>query len=377
VGTDTVTATYSGDPTHAVSTGSASVTISKDATTTSDSVAPATADLGTPVAYSAAVSSAVGTPTGTVAFTVGSTSLCTATLSGGSGTCTSNLAPFGSDTVRATYEGATDYAGSSGTTPLTITEPPLTVANLSLPASTVGATYTFGLNPSGGTPPYSWSITAGALPGGLTLSSVGLISGTVETYGTAAFTVEVTDAAGQHATRALSIDVGPSTLTVTAPVVGMASTPDGGGYWIVDAAGGIAPRGDAGFYGSFAGKPLNAPISHIVATPDGKGYWLVASEGGIFTFGDAHFYGSMGGKHLNAPVVGLATTPDGKGYWLVASDGGIFTFGDAAFHGSTGALHLNKPVVGMAADPATGGYWLVAADGGVFSFDAPFRGAGG
>ena len=42
------------------------------------------------------------------------------------------------------------------------------------------------------------------------------------------------------------------------------------------------------------GKPLNKPIVGIAATPDGGGYWLVASDGGIFSFGDATFYGSAG-----------------------------------------------------------------------------------
>jgi hypothetical protein len=37
-----------------------------------------------------------------------------------------------------------------------------------------------------------------------------------------------------------------------------------------------------------------------------SGYWKVASDGGIFTFGDAQFYGSMGGHPLNEPIVGLA-----------------------------------------------------------------------
>ncbi|WP_200891146.1 hypothetical protein, partial [Acidithrix ferrooxidans] len=76
---------------------------------------------------------------------------------------------------------------------------------------------------------------------------------------------------------------------------------------------------------------LNKPIVGMAATPDGKGYWLVASDGGIFTYGDAGFYGSAGAIPLNKPIVGMAATPDGKGYWLVASDGGIFTYGDAAF----------------------------------------------
>jgi hypothetical protein len=35
-----------------------------------------------------------------------------------------------------------------------------------------------------------------------------------------------------------------------------------------------------------------APILGIAATPDGRGYWLVASDGGVFAFGDAGFMGA-------------------------------------------------------------------------------------
>ena len=162
------------------------------------------------------------------------------------------------------------------------------------------------------------------------------------------------------------------------PVVGMAATPRGGGYWLVASDGGIFSFGDAGFYGSTGNLHLNQPVVGMATTPDGRGYWLVASDGGIFSFGDAGFYGSTGNLHLNQPVVGMATTPDGRGYWLVASDGGIFSFGDAAFYGSTGNLHLNKPVVGMASTPGVRGYWLVASDGGIFTFGgAGFYGSTG
>ena len=132
--------------------------------------------------------------------------------------------------------------------------------------------------------------------------------------------------------------------------------------------GGVFNYGTVQFAGSMGGRHLNTPVVGIAATPDGRGYWMVASDGGVFNFGDAAFYGSMGGQHLNAPVVGIAATPDGRGYWLVAADGGVFNFGDAKFYGSMGGLHLNAPVVGIAASSDGGGYWLVAADGGVFSF---------
>jgi protocatechuate 3,4-dioxygenase beta subunit len=86
-----------------------------------------------------------------------------------------------------------------------------------------------------------------------------------------------------------------------------------------------APSGSGG---------LNKPIVGMASSPDGKGYWLVASDGGIFSYGDASFYGSTGATALNKPIVGMASSPDGKGYWLVASDGGIFSYGDASFYGS-------------------------------------------
>jgi hypothetical protein len=123
-------------------------------------------------------------------------------------------------------------------------------------------------------------------------------------------------------------------------------------------------------------RHLNAPIVGMAATPDGGGYYLVASDGGIFTFGDARFVGSTGGIHLAKPVVGMAATPDGRGYWLVASDGGIFSFG-APFLGSTGNVRLARPIVGMTAT-SLGGYYLAAADGGIFAFgDAGFCGSTG
>jgi hypothetical protein len=164
---------------------------------------------------------------------------------------------------------------------------------------------------------------------------------------------------------------------LNAPIVGMASTPDAGGYWEVASDGGIFSFGDAVFYGSEGGQHLNKPIVGMAATPDGRGYWEVASDGGIFSFGDAVFYGSEGGQPLNKPIVGMAATPDGRGYWEVASDGGIFSFGEAVFYGSEGGQPLNAPIVGMAT-PDGGGYWEVASDGGIFSFgDANFYGSQG
>jgi lysophospholipase L1-like esterase len=162
------------------------------------------------------------------------------------------------------------------------------------------------------------------------------------------------------------------------PIVAMAPTSDDQGYWLVAADGGVFAFGDARYFGSTGNLTLNQPIVGMAPTSDDQGYWLVAADGGVFAFGDATFLGSMGGTHLNRPVVGMVQTGSNKGYWLVAADGGIFNFGDAAFLGSTGGTHLNQPVVGMAATVDGNGYWLVATDGGVFSFgDALFHGSTG
>ena len=152
------------------------------------------------------------------------------------------------------------------------------------------------------------------------------------------------------------------------PIVGIAATATGDGYWLVSLDGGIFAFGDAPFHGSMGGRPLNRPVVSMSPTPSGRGYWLVATDGGIFSFGDARFYGSMGGRPLARPVNGMTVSPSGGGYRMVASDGGIFSFGDAAFVGSTGAQPPERPVVGMTPAPVQPGYWTVTDEGQVFAF---------
>jgi peptidoglycan/xylan/chitin deacetylase (PgdA/CDA1 family) len=155
-----------------------------------------------------------------------------------------------------------------------------------------------------------------------------------------------------------------------APVIAVAATPTGHGYWLATLDGQIFALGDARNYGGMAGAHLNEPIVGFAATVTGRGYWLVGADGGVFSFGDARFYGSTGGMRLNQPVVAVTAAPTGRGYWLVARDGGVFTFGDAHFYGSTGAMRLNAPVATMGATLNGRGYWLLGRDGGVFTFGA-------
>jgi hypothetical protein len=76
---------------------------------------------------------------------------------------------------------------------------------------------------------------------------------------------------------------------------------------------------------------------------------LVAADGGVFSFGDAGFFGSMGGHPLNAPVVSIGTPSDGGGYWEFAADGGVFSFGSAQYAGSVSQKSTSSPIVAGAA----------------------------
>jgi photosystem II stability/assembly factor-like uncharacterized protein len=97
---------------------------------------------------------------------------------------------------------------------------------------------------------------------------------------------------------------------------------------------------------STAGGPV--ALSYVQGSDEIKGYWLVTSKGNVYNLGDAGFYGSEAGKTLPAPVVGIVATPDAKGYWLVTSKGNVYNLGDAGFYGSEAGKTLPAPVVSMA-----------------------------
>lgn len=78
--------------------------------------------------------------------------------------------------------------------PLTMNSPVV------LPNAQVGAAYSASLQAatglSGGVPPYSWTISSGSLPAGLTLSSAGAITGTPSSGGSTTFGFTVKDSSG-------------------------------------------------------------------------------------------------------------------------------------------------------------------------------------
>jgi subtilisin family serine protease len=108
------------------------------------------------------------------------------------------------------------FASTARTFRLFVNVLPLGIETTTLPRATTGAAYSQTLSALGGDPPYTWSITAGALPAGLTLDAGGTISGVATASGTFDFTATVTDALGATASQALSIAV---ELTLTVEVI--------------------------------------------------------------------------------------------------------------------------------------------------------------
>jgi hypothetical protein len=94
----------------------------------------------------------------------------------------------------------TDASGSAASTPLTMRVQaaviPLDIVTTSFSVGVVGVPYAAGLEASGGSGSYRWTVTGGALPSGLSLASNGVVGGTPAQQGTSSFTVTLTDAAG-------------------------------------------------------------------------------------------------------------------------------------------------------------------------------------
>ena len=156
-------------------------------------------------AYSATISATGGTGTGyTFAVTGGS-------LPGGL-TLASNGTLSGTPNAAGSYNftvTATDSAGNTGVRTYTMTINPgavLTINPATLATGRHRIAYSQTLSATGGTGTgYTYSVTAGALPSGLSLTSAGVLSGTPTVYGNFAFTARVQDSAGNFGTRAYNL----------------------------------------------------------------------------------------------------------------------------------------------------------------------------
>jgi YVTN family beta-propeller protein len=226
--------------------------------------------LGT--AYAGATITAVG-GTGGYKFTVtgGHTPLpagltINATTGAIGGSVSSTPAVVGTHTFTIVATDTGSHAGSQSFS-ITIAASAPVVTTSSLPTALVGSNYPLTtLTASGGTAPYTWTVSSGQLPDGLTLTSAGALSGPVSSAGTFATTFEVTDANGNTATKSLTIiTAGTLAITTTSLPGGVQGTAYS---QTIGTTGGDAPLTFAVASGALpAGLHLNATTGAITGTP--------------------------------------------------------------------------------------------------------------
>jgi len=227
----------------AAQNGQRSYTISIGAPTLTLSPAAGTLNATYAAAYSQTFNAGGGVAPYTYAVTAGTlpTGMSLAAATGAlSGTPTQT----GSFAVTVT---ATDSSNGTGA-PFSISQnysvvvasPTIAVAPTTVPGGTVAIPYSQALSATGGIAPYTFAISAGALPAGVSLSGAGVLSGTPTASGTFNATVTATDANGQTGARAYAVQVAAPTIvlapaTLPSPAQGLAYSAT------FSASGGVAP----------------------------------------------------------------------------------------------------------------------------------------
>ena len=230
------------------------------------------------VSYSASLSATGGTPP--YGWSVSSGQLPPGlSLGATSGTIAGTPTQSGSYSFSITVSDSASPP-QTATAPLSITVSAagssLSISTSSLPSGQQGSGYSTTLSASGGTTPYSWSVTSGSLPAGLTLgSSSGQITGTPTGSGTSSFTVQVKDSSSpaQTASKTLSITIAASVSTLQITTSSLASGQQGTAYSAtLLATGGTTPYSWSVTSGSLpAGLTLGSSSGQIAGTPTGSG----------------------------------------------------------------------------------------------------------
>ena len=243
---------------------------------------------------------------------------------------------------------ATTPTPQTATRPLSISVPTVpAITTASLPAGTLDQAYAQPVSATGGTTPYTWSISAGSLPAGLGINaSTGVISGGPTAPGTSTFTVAVTDATGltpQTATRPLSITI-TGFLTVTTTSLPGATA--GQAYSATLAAtGGTAPYAWSVSSGPLpAGLKLDSSTGVISGSPttDGSvGFGVKVTDSSPVPEHDSAALSIT--TQPAAPVVSKLSPPtgDSDGGTSVTITGSGFTGATQVVFGDSGALDVS------------------------------------
>lgn len=195
--------------------------------------------------------------------------------------------------------------------------PVISISPSTLANGAVGTAYSQTLTASGGTASYSWAVTSGSLPTGMTLSAAGVLGGTPTVAVTnQAFTVTATDANGCPGVRAYTITTACPTITVTPAAAQLTDGLVGTSYSLstIAASGGVSPYTWSLSGGTTlpTGLSLNTTTGAISGTPTAA---TTGVTGTAFTLQAADKNGCPVTKAYNirvCPVITLSgSTPAG------------------------------------------------------------------
>ena len=338
------------------------------------------------VAYSQAFTASGGTASYAYAVTAGAlptglTLSPTGTLSG-----TPTAGGSFSFTVTATDSstGAGPYTCARAYT-LTVAAAVVAVSPATLPNGSAGTAYSQTVTASGGTGPYAFALSAGALPPGWTLSPSGMLSGTATESNSFSFTIRATDSStgsGPYSgTRAYTVDVVSPTFTLTPPT--LAATVGQAYSGSFAAGGGTAPYTYAVFAGTVPTGMTFASNGTLSGTPTAGGTFNFSVVARDTTAGGGAPYGVAGNFNfvVSAPTLALApaTLPDGTAGTAysatISASGGVSPYTYTVTAGALPAgLTLDAATGALSGTPTTSGtanFTVTATDSSTGS-GAPF-----
>ena len=267
----------------------------------------------------------------------------------------------------------------SGTYTLTTVAPTIVVSPATLPNPVVATAYSQAITASGGAGPYTYAITAGSLPAGLTLSSGGTLSGTATAGGTFNFTIKATDANGFSSSGVYAIVVGSPTLSITPSSGSLNATLSQAFSQVFAGSGGTAPYhyGISINTGTLpTGLAFNAATGTLAGTPTTAGtvnFTITATDSstGAGPFSTSGTYTlpavaptiSVSPATLPSPAIATAYSQ------LVSASGGTAPY---AYTVTTGVLPA-----GLSLNGSTGAIAGTPMAGGTFSFTVTATDANG